>query len=123
MTGVIASLTGRTLIDSIGTGRGGPRTRQDGTRTDLSQKRALRTPATLRCLASKIKPDQTTRHKTIQIFFTMRTGNQSFRQTEKSREFICRVTSYFGRMAVTGGNVSERYKREHRQIVVGENGQ
>ena len=48
---------------------------------------------------------------------------QSFRQTEKSREFICRVTSYFGRMAATGGNVSERYKREHRQIVVGENGQ
>ena len=50
-------------------------------------------------------------------------GVQSFRQTEKSREFICRVTSYFGRMAATGGNVSERYKREHRQIVVGENGQ
>ena len=25
-------------------------------------------------------------------------------------------------MAVTGTNVSERYKREHRQIVVGENG-
>ena len=43
--------------------------------------------------------------------------------TEKSREFICRVTSYFGRNGGTGGNVSERYKREHRQVVVGENGQ
>ena len=43
--------------------------------------------------------------------------------TEKSREFICRVMSYFGRNGSTGGNVSERYKWEHRQIVVGENGQ
>ena len=43
--------------------------------------------------------------------------------TEKSHEFICSVTSYFGRNGGTGGNVSERYKRDHRQVVVGENGQ
>ena len=43
--------------------------------------------------------------------------------TEKTHEFICRVTSFLGVMVVMGGNVGERYKREHKKIVVGENEQ
>ena len=31
---------------------------------------------------------------------------------EKSREFMCRVTSYFGRSGGDGTNASKRYKRE-----------
>ena len=44
---------------------------------------------------------------------------------EKLHEFICTVTSYFGRNGGDGmgGNVGERFTREHKKLVVGENGQ
>ena len=60
----------------------------------------MRTPATLRCLASKVKPDQTDiRHKTIwtwlaRLSFTVRTGNRGGNLNSSQLELELEVEVY-----------------------------